>query len=146
MIFLFFAVIGAMAIVGLFVFDMERKRQRMLDLLTRLGSLGKQDMARRLRDQNMRRLSMSIFFNGQLQAGLDREVSSLEQESDIPPPADSGKRYSMFTSKQLQSIEDRIRQLEVMLARDERVAKTADEPPTANPGSGDEESQPPPAQ
>ncbi len=118
MLLIFFAVIGAVAIIVFFVFDLERKRRRLVELLTRVESLGKKDQARRLRDQNMRRLSMSVFFNGQLQASLDREVAMLEHENDIPSP-DSENRYSMFNSKQF---EDRVQQLEVMLARDDRVA------------------------
>ena len=108
---IFFSVLGTMAIIGLLMFDMERKRRRLLGLLARVEKLGETGQAWRLRDQNMRRLGMSIFFNSQLPAGLDREVAVLEKEHDTSPP-DSGKRYPIFAWKQMQSIEDRIQQLE----------------------------------
>ena len=125
---------------------MERKRRRLLGLLARVEKLGETGQAWRLRDQNMRRLGMSIFFNSQLQAGLDREVAVLEKEHDTSPP-DSGKRYPIFAWKQMQSIEDRIQQLEgILLASDEEVAEETDEPPPPSPESSEEEAQPPPAQ
>ena len=106
---LFFAVIGAIAVTGLLLYDMDRKRQRMKSILERLGPLVKKG---KFRAQHMRRLSMSLFMSQQLKAALEREVLLLEREHEIPPPDPDKGGFALTAGKSLQLLEDRVAMLE----------------------------------
>ena len=125
---LFFAVLGALGIIGVFVYDMERKRQQMLGVLVRIEGLARDGKSAR-RAQNLRRLGMSIFFNGQLQIGLEREVTALEKAMEVPQPEEV--RLSMSTKKRLQMWHDRLGMLEMTVAARKEEEHVAEEPVVA---------------
>jgi len=117
----FFAIVGAMAVTGLLVYDMDRNRRRMGAILARLELLA--EGSKKFRTQHLRRLSLSIFSNSQLMDSLEREIGLMEREFEIESAEDSSPR-SLLSSKQLQALEGRVETLEVhRQARDQAKAQ-----------------------
>ena len=106
----FLAVIGAIAITALLVYDMDRKRRRMREVLARLEPLA--EGSKKFRAQYLRGISRSIFFNDQLMDAMDREIGVMEAEREIPSPEESGER-SLFSIKRLKALEARLETLEM---------------------------------
>ena len=112
----FFAIIGAIAVTGLLIYDMDRKRRRMCEVLARLEPLA--EGSKKFRAQHLRRLSLSIFFNSQLIDSLEREIGLMEVEREISPPDGDGGGL-LSSSKRLQALQDRIETLEVQTGKRE---------------------------
>ncbi len=119
----FFAILGAIVVVGLLIYDMDRKRRRMGEILERLEPLAKGN--KKFRTQHLRRLSLSIFFNSQLLDSLGREISLLEKDLEVPQPEDEAGR-SLSASKRMKSLEARAQTLETF----HQAAKASEEGPT----------------
>ena len=141
----FLAVIGAIAITALLVYDMDRKRRRMREVLARLEPLA--EGSKKFRAQYLRGISRSIFFNNQLMDAMDREIGVMEEEREIPSPEESGKR-SLFSAKRLKALEARLETLEMFkLAQQSGEEAGGDQPsPPPDPADGevdDGSSQPP---
>ena len=117
----FFAIVGAIAVTGWLVYDMDRSRRRMGAILARLEPLA--EGSKKLRTQHLRRLSLSIFSNSQLMDSLEREIGLMERELEIESAEDSRPRW-LFSAKQLQGLEGRVDTLEVhRQARDQAKAQ-----------------------
>ena len=123
----FFAIVGAIAVTGLLVYDMDRSRRRMGEIAARLEPLA--EGSKKFRTQHLRRLSLSIFSNSQLMDSLEREIGLMERDLEIPPPEDSSPR-SLFSSKQLQVLDTRVATLEAFKqARDQAKAEEKESAP-----------------
>ena len=118
----FFAILGAIVVVGLLIYDMDRKRRRMGDILERLEPLAKGN--KKFRTQHLRRLGLSIFFNSQLLDSLGREMSLLEKDLEVPEPEDEAGG-SLSASKRIKSLEARVQTLETF----QQAAKASEDGP-----------------
>ncbi len=124
---IFFAIIGALALVGLMLYDMDRKRRRMAETLDKVESLVKKSHNARLRIDNLRRLSMSLFFNGQLLIGLEREMLELEEDHAMPEPSDLlSVRHSNSTMKRLKALDERLSNVELVVQAQDAAKAKAD--------------------
>lgn len=113
---MFFAIIGALALVGLMLHDLDRKRRRMAETLDMVEPLVKKSHNTRLRIENLRRLSMSLFFNGQLLIGLERELLELEEEYAVPESSDLlSVRHSNSTMKRVNALDERLSKVELVV-------------------------------
>lgn len=116
MIAVFFAVLGGLAMTGLMLYDMDRKRRRMAEALDRIEPLTKKSQNARLRTQNLRRLSLSLFFNSKLLDGLERELLELEEEHGVPPEQElKAVRHSTSTMKRLSALDERLSRVELVV-------------------------------
>ncbi len=107
---------GALALVGLMLYDMDRKRRRMAETLDTIEPLIKKSHNTRLRIDNLRRLSMSLFFNGQLLVGLEREVLELEEDHGVPESPDLlSVRHANSTMKRLNALGERLSKVELVV-------------------------------
>ena len=125
----FFAIVGAIAVTGLLVYDMDRKRRSMGEILARLEPLA--EGSKKFRAQHLRRLSLSIFFNSQLMDSLEREIGLMEGEREISAP-DEGSGGLFSSSKRLQALAARIDTLEMLkLVKEREKEESKSEPPPA---------------
>lgn len=121
---IFFAIIGALALVGLMLYDMDLKRRRMAQVLDTVESLAKKNHNTRLRIDNLRRLSTSLFFNGQLLAGLEREMLELEAEHGVPESEDLlSVRHANSTTKRLNALAERFSKVELVVQAQQKAAE-----------------------
>ena len=128
MIATFFAIIGGLALTGFMLWDMARKRQQMTAILDRIEPMIKKNQSMRLRAQNLRRLSLSMFFNGQLLDGLEREIQNLEKEFSVPESAELvAAQLSTFIQKRLKALEERAANVEQVVEQQQQAAQRKDE-------------------
>lgn len=124
---IFFAIIGALALVGLMLCDMDRKRRRTAEILETVESLMKKSHNARLRIDNLRRLSRSLFFNGQLLVGLERELLELEEDNAVPESSELlSVRHSSSTMKRVKALEERLSKVELVV-ESQNAAKAKEE-------------------
>ena len=90
-------------------------------------SLVKKSHNTRLRIENLRRLSMSLFFNGQLLIGLERELLELEEEYAVPESSDLlSVRHSNSTMKRVNALDERLSQVELVVQAQNAAKAKAD--------------------
>ncbi len=124
---IFFAIIGALALVGLMLYDMDRKRRRMAETLDTVEPLAKKSHNARLRIDNLRRLSTSLFCNGQLLIGLEREMLEFEEEYAVPESSDLlSVRHSNSTMKRLKALDERLSNVELVVQAQDAAKAKAD--------------------
>ena len=129
MIAIFLAIVGGMALTGLMLYDMDRKRRRMAEVLDRIEPLTKKSQNVRLRTQNLRRLSLSLFFNSKLLDGLEREVLELEEEHGVPTAQElTAVRHSNSTMKRLRALDERLARVELVVEAAQPQAAPAPAP------------------
>ena len=132
MIAVFFAVLGGLAMTGLMLYDMDRKRRRMAEVLDRIEPLSKKTQNARLRTQNLRRLSLSLFFNSKLLEGLERELSDLEEEHGVPAERElTAVTHSNSTMKRLSALDERLDRVELVVEAAKPKAAPAPAPTPA---------------
>jgi hypothetical protein len=113
---MFFAIIGAMALVSLMLYDMDRKRRLMAETLDTVEPLIKKSHKTRLRIDNLRRLSKSLFFNSQLLVGLERELLELEEAHGVPESPDLlSVTHANSTMKRLKALGERLSKVELVV-------------------------------
>ena len=108
---LFSGFVLTFAIIGYLIWDMERKRERIGRLASRVEHLssGKE----KLKIRHLRRLNLSVFFHERVLRDLGIEIEELEHNNGLETaPAE---RQSKFFSKKMQNMEERVARLEEVL-------------------------------
>jgi hypothetical protein len=97
--------------IGYSIWDMERKRAKIADLVRRLEPFAKGDGRTQLR--HIRRLCRSSFFASNLTNRLDDELADIERLNGVSS-GDEGRTIMPSSRKRISSLENRVQQLEQM--------------------------------
>ncbi len=112
MLLLFFGLLLVLLGFGLILKDMDRRRRQIAEMLNRVEPLV--ERSRRLHIRNMRGLTGSLFYTGNLLDQLEHEVTLREREKGLPSPIGSA-RFSLRPGRSFRDLEKRIALLEVAL-------------------------------
>ena len=112
--YIFLGIVVVLLLTTFLLSDLDRKRERIGGLVVRLEPLAKDQEAKN-RVRHLRRLghSSSLFYE-QLLRGMDAELAVLESNNGLSPPERSSG-FSLFSAKRMNSLEERIAQLESAL-------------------------------
>ena len=97
-----------LALMVYFMFDLERKRQRLARLVSRLERLSEGEEKQTIR--SVRGLTVSAFFPRRLIDRIEEVIDALERSNGIDTP-DHSRHFRLF-SKKLANMEDRVEALE----------------------------------
>ena len=95
------------------VWDLERKRERIVQMVKRLEPLAQGEHANQL--AYLRRLCRSSFFARNLRRSLETELVALEQANGIKSE-DEGRSVLPSANKWIRSMEERVTQVEKSVA------------------------------
>ena len=108
-VYVFLGFLFAFGFVGYSIWDLERKRERVADLVKRLEPFATGDCRTELR--HIRRLSRSSFFANNLTKRLDDQLADIERANGLPP-RDEDRQLLPSSRKRLASLENRVQHLE----------------------------------
>lgn len=100
---------------------MQRRRERLADLLLRFEELVEPDQ--RLHVRHLTRMSESLFYAQHLLHPLDRAVAAVEKKKGVAVGGteEAGGRFSMLFDRQLTNMTTRIEALEALAGQADEV-------------------------
>ena len=109
--YVFMGFLFAFGFIGYSIWDMERKRAKIADLVRRLELFAKGEGRMELR--RIRRLCRSSFFASNLTNRLDDELADIERINGVPS-RDEDRPLLPSSRKRISSLENRVQHLEQM--------------------------------
>ena len=107
--YVFFGFLFAFGFVAYSIWDLERKRDKVADLVKRLEPFAEGDGRTELR--HIRRLCRSTFFANNLTDRLDDQLADIERARGLPP-SDDAKPLLPSARKRIASLERRVQRVE----------------------------------